>query len=265
MLNVVEKLSKSNLEITEEQLELFNRCFKNLVGIKRNQGRKIEAFLEKDSLLGNQRNSHLLRIIQNSIHKESFQWSHRIIKVCQNFLNEDSPKNKKSKLFLLKTIADHYRYLYEMEISKSFTSKSNEHNILFTNYDTCNSNLIYNSNLLHNTSENQSSNSNSFDGKRTSLAKVKEAYANALHCAENEKFFPTDMIYLTFFLNYCVFLHDVLEDREEAIKRAKAVLNSALKETEEITENQQKDIILLCQTIKDNLSLWKIEMPEEYN
>lgn len=56
-----------------------------------------------------------------------------------------------------------------------------------------------------------------------------------------------------------------MNDKQEAIKRAKTVLHSALRETEEITENHQKDIILLCQMIKDNLSLWKNEMPEELN
>ncbi len=64
-------------------------------------------------------------------------------------------------------------------------------------------------------------------------------------------------------INYCVFLNDIIEDRAEAIKRAKSVLHSALKDTEEITDNTQKDIILLCQMIKDNLSLWKNEIPEE--
>jgi hypothetical protein len=56
-----------------------------------------------------------------------------------------------------------------------------------------------------------------------------------------------------------------VNDSEEAIKRAKSVLHSALREIEEITENHQKDIILLCQMIKDNLALWKNEMPEEIN
>jgi hypothetical protein len=47
------------------------------------------------------------------------------------------------------------------------------------------------------------------------------------------------------------------------MKRAKTVLHAALRETEEITENHQKDIILLCQMIKDNLSLWKNELSDE--
>ena len=43
------------------------------------------------------------------------------------------------------------------------------------------------------------------------------------------------------------------------------ILHAALKDTDEITENHQKDIIILCQMIKDNLSLWKTEIPEELN
>jgi ribosomal protein L7/L12 len=66
-------------------------------------------------------------------------------------------------------------------------------------------------------------------------------------------------------LNFSVFLHDTMNDKVEAIKRAKSTLHAALRDTEEITDNNQKDIILICQMIKDNLSLWKNEIPEELN
>jgi hypothetical protein len=262
MLNVIERFSKINSEVTDEQIDLFTRCFKYLVGVKRNQGRKIEVLIEKDTLLGNDKNLHLLKIIKNTIERESLDWSNRIITICQNYLQSDLNKNKKAKLFFLKNIADHYRYLYEIELERiNFNSLSHIHNNPTIN-QSGNSKLLFLTNLTQ--SENCSCNSNSSDSKAISLSKVNEAYVTALQFAEKEKFFPTDTIYLTFFLNYCVFLHDVYDDREEAIKRAKAVLNAALKETEEITENNQKDIILICQTFKDNLSLWKIEMPQEF-
>jgi len=60
-----------------------------------------------------------------------------------------------------------------------------------------------------------------------------------------------------------VFLHDIEDKRQEAIKIARSILYETLKEIEEVTDNQQKDIILICQMIKDNLSLWKNEMSEE--
>jgi 14-3-3 protein epsilon len=93
--------------------------------------------------------------------------------------------------------------------------------------------------------------------------KAKDAYAKALLAAESDKLPPTDITYLTFFLNYSVFLHDLMGDKNEAIKKAKSVLHAALRETEDITENHQKDIILLCQMIKDNLSLWKNDILDE--
>jgi len=68
---------------------------------------------------------------------------------------------------------------------------------------------------------------------------------------------------LTLNLNFSVFLHDIEDKIQEAIKIARSILYETLKEIEEVTDNQQKDIILICQMIKDNLSLWKNEMSEE--
>ena len=89
--------------------------------------------------------------------------------------------------------------------------------------------------------------------------KAKEEYEIALKIAQEGKFLATDLIYLTFYLNYSVFLHDTMREREEAIQVSRNCLHGALKNTEEIVDNNQKDIILICQMIKDNISLWKNE------
>ena len=219
MLNIIFKLSFFDFEVANDDIDLFNRCFKHMVGVKRNQYRKILALIERDTISFNTKNINLLILLKNNLTVFLTKMSLRIIEICKNFLKftEPNPKSKKPKLFFQKTVADQWRYLYEI-------------------------------------TENEED-----------REKAKMAYNEALASAEGDKFSPTDMIYLTFFLNYSVFLHDIVEDRNEAIKRAKAALQSALKETEEITENYQKDVILLCQTIKDNLSLWKNEMPDEFN
>jgi 14-3-3 protein epsilon len=217
MLNYIKRLSLLEFDITNDDLELFTRCFKNLVGHKRGQLRKIEALIERDKIMEDIKNIYLLNTLMKNLNKQIKTLCEEIIQISSNFLSPiiRENKSKKCKLFFLKTIADHYRYLYELNSEVEYKEKS------------------------------------------------KESYSEALICAENDKFSLTDMTYLTFYLNYSVFLHDILEDRNEAIKSAKSVLHSALKETEEITDNQQKDIILLCQMIKDNLSLWKNEIPEE--
>ena len=70
---------------------------------------------------------------------------------------------------------------------------------------------------------------------------------------------------MTFYLNYSVFLHDTLQNTEEAIKISKNCLYDALRDTEEIVDNSQKDIVLLCQMLKDNISLWKTEFNDNNN
>lgn len=78
-----------------------------------------------------------------------------------------------------------------------------------------------------------------------------------MNTAENEKLPATDVTLMTFYLNYTVFLHDCMGKDEEAIAKAKNAIFSAIKEMDGEAGTQQKDIILLCQMIKDNLSLWK--------
>lgn len=95
--------------------------------------------------------------------------------------------------------------------------------------------------------------------------KAKYFYLIAEDKALTEKLPKTDIILLTLYLNFSVFLHDIEDDRIRAIEIAKKILYETLKEIEEVTDNQQKDIILICQMIKDNLSLWKNEMSEELN
>ena len=56
-----------------------------------------------------------------------------------------------------------------------------------------------------------------------------------------------------------------MKNTEEAIKVSKTCLYEALKDTEEIVDNSQKDIVLLCQMLKDNISLWKTEFNEDNN
>jgi len=93
--------------------------------------------------------------------------------------------------------------------------------------------------------------------------KAKKYYEEAFKILTTDKLPKTDIVLLTLNLNYSVFLNDVLDKRGEAISIAKVVLYETLKEIEEVNDNYQKDVILICQMIKDNLALWKNEMSEE--
>lgn len=216
MFENLKELSKIQKKFENDDLDLYTRCFKCYIGIKRNQHRKIMALIAKDSLVDNKVNFVLLEILRKKLSTEIISLCKEVIIICERILNNTNI-SQKITLFFTKTLADHYRYIYEI---------NNDDN---------------------------------------SKEKAKEVYEKALKISQEGKWLPTEITYLTFCLNYSVFLHDTLGDREGAIKFAKSCLHAALKDTEEIVDNNQKDIILICQMIKDNLSLWKNEMPEELN
>lgn len=209
------QLSKQKFDIQVEDLELFTRGFKCFIGMKRNQYRKIIALITKDDLVDCKVNFPLLEILRKKLSEEIVSLCNDVIEICENIM--PNVKNNKIYLFFCKSLADHYRYIYEINEDEDIKKKA------------------------------------------------KDTYEKALKIAKEGKFLSTELTYLTFYLNYSVFLHDTMGERDEAIKVAKGCLHAALKDTEEIVDNNQKDIILLCQMIKDNLSLWKNEIADELN
>jgi predicted RNA-binding protein len=50
MLDNLSKVSLFDSEISNDELELFTRCFKSYIGVKRNQFRKIVAMIQRDKI-----------------------------------------------------------------------------------------------------------------------------------------------------------------------------------------------------------------------
>lgn len=50
MLHVLSSISKSDVDVNDNDLDLITKCFKNFIGIKRNQYRKIDAMIERDNM-----------------------------------------------------------------------------------------------------------------------------------------------------------------------------------------------------------------------
>ena len=214
MFEYLKELSKLKIDIQLDDLDLITRCTKCYIGHKRGQYRKILTLIDKDKIVDNQKNSSLLEILRKKLSEEILLLCNGTIEMSQNFLKNNTYP-KRTQLFFTKIIADHYRYIFEI------------------------------------------------NGKEDIKLKAKEYYEKGLTMIKSCKFSSTETPYLTFYLNYSVFLHDTMKNNEESIKVSKACLYEALKDTEDIVDNSQKDIVLLCQMLKDNISLWKTETNEE--
>jgi len=214
MFEYLKKLSEIKIDLQSDELDLITRCTKCYIGHKRGQYRKILTLIDKDKIVDNQKNSSLLEILRKKLSEEILFLCTSTIDLAQKFL-ENNVFPKKTQLFFNKIIADHYRYIYEINMKEDIKLKA------------------------------------------------KEYYEKSLQIIKLCKFASTDIAYLTFYLNYSVFLHDTMKNTEESIKVSKACLYEALKDTEDIVDNSQKDIVLLCQMLKDNISLWKTETNDD--
>merc|ERR1719188_1322725 len=66
----------------------------------------------------------------------------------------------------------------------------------------------------------------------------------------------THPIRLGLALNYSVFQFEVLNETDEACKKARTAFEDAIAELDNVAEDSYKDSTLIMQLLRDNLTLW---------
>lgn len=89
-----------------------------------------------------------------------------------------------------------------------------------------------------------------------------KAYESATTTAEAE-LPPTHPIRLGLALNFSVFYYEILNSPERACHLAKQAFDEAISELDSLNEDSYKDSTLIMQLLRDNLTLWTSDIPEE--
>ncbi|KAK2438238.1 14-3-3-like protein GF14-C [Trifolium repens] len=89
-----------------------------------------------------------------------------------------------------------------------------------------------------------------------------EAYQTASTAAEAE-LPPTHPIRLGLALNFSVFYYEILNSPERACHLAKQAFDEAISELDTLSEESYKDSTLIMQLLRDNLTLWTSDIPED--
>lgn len=99
------------------------------------------------------------------------------------------------------------------------------------------------------------------DEKQQNSDQALAAYQSALDVAsENMK--VCDPVRLGLALNFSVFHYEIREEPEKACEMAKKAFNDAINSMED-NQGDYKDATLILQLLKDNISLWTTEMPDD--
>ncbi|CAA7038159.1 unnamed protein product [Microthlaspi erraticum] len=89
-----------------------------------------------------------------------------------------------------------------------------------------------------------------------------KAYEIATTAAE-AKLPPTHPIRLGLALNFSVFYYEIMSAPERACHLAKQAFDEAISELDTLNEESYKDSTLIMQLLRDNLTLWTSDIPEE--
>ncbi|VVA30840.1 PREDICTED: 14-3-3 [Prunus dulcis] len=100
------------------------------------------------------------------------------------------------------------------------------------------------------------------DDRKEAADQSLKAYEVANDTADSE--LPTTHpIRLGLALNFSVFYYEILNSPERACHLAKQAFDEAIAELDSLNEESYKDSTLIMQLLKDNLTLWTSDLPEE--
>ncbi|OVA13284.1 14-3-3 protein [Macleaya cordata] len=89
-----------------------------------------------------------------------------------------------------------------------------------------------------------------------------KAYETASTTAEAD-LSPTHPIRLGLALNFSVFYYEIMNSPERACHLAKQAFDEAISELDTLSEESYKDSTLIMQLLRDNLTLWTSDIPED--
>ncbi|KAK7318803.1 hypothetical protein RJT34_03510 [Clitoria ternatea] len=100
------------------------------------------------------------------------------------------------------------------------------------------------------------------DERKEAADQSMKAYQSASTTAEAE-LPPTHPIRLGLALNFSVFYYEILNSPERACHLAKQAFDEAISELDTLSEESYKDSTLIMQLLRDNLTLWTSDIPED--
>ncbi|KAK3431198.1 hypothetical protein EUGRSUZ_E02747 [Eucalyptus grandis] len=100
------------------------------------------------------------------------------------------------------------------------------------------------------------------DDRKEAAEQSMKAYELASTTAEAD-LSPTHPIRLGLALNFSVFYYEIMNSPERACHLAKQAFDEAISELDTLSEESYKDSTLIMQLLRDNLTLWTSDIPED--
>lgn len=100
------------------------------------------------------------------------------------------------------------------------------------------------------------------DKRNAAAQKALAAYGDA-HDIAQKSLASTHPVKLGLALNYSVFYYEIMQNPEKACKMARDAFDEAIADLDNVQDEYYKDATLIMQLLRDNLTLWTSELPDE--
>ena len=100
------------------------------------------------------------------------------------------------------------------------------------------------------------------DKRNAAAQKALSAYQEAHEIAQ-KSLSTTHPVKLGLALNFSVFYYEIMQNPEKACKMARDAFDEAIADLDNVQDEYYKDATLIMQLLRDNLTLWTTELPEE--
>ncbi|WVZ25703.1 hypothetical protein V8G54_004247 [Vigna mungo] len=264
MVDAMKNVAKLNVELTVEERNLLSVGYKNVVGARRASWRILSSIEQKEEAKGNDVSVKRIKEYRQKVESELSNICSDIMTVIDEHLIPSSTTGEPS-VFFYKMKGDYYRYLAEFKSGEE-RKEAADHSMKAYQHVSSNQGqrgeTIY---IGHVNIEivilvvlyHQGCSIHGNEGK---INRGSEGTASTTAEAELP---PTHPIRLGLALNFSVFYYEILNSPERACHLAKQAFDEAISELDTLSEESYKDSTLIMQLLRDNLTLWTSDIPED--
>uniref|UniRef100_A0A803KVQ5 14-3-3 domain-containing protein n=1 Tax=Chenopodium quinoa TaxID=63459 RepID=A0A803KVQ5_CHEQI len=225
MVECMKSVAKLDVELTVEERNLLSVGYKNVIGARRASWRIMSSIEQKEESKGNENNVKLIKGYRQKVEDELTKICQDILAIIDAHLVPHSGSGE-ATVFYYKMKGDYFRYLAEF---KSDQERKDAAEQSLNGYEAC---FFF-------------------------------SICIAASATANTDLPSTHPIRLGLALNFSVFYYEIMNSPERACHLAKQAFDEAIAELDTLSEESYKDSTLIMQLLRDNLTLWTSDIPEE--
>ncbi|KAA0064766.1 14-3-3-like protein GF14 iota isoform X2 [Cucumis melo var. makuwa] len=240
MVECMKNIAKLDLELTVEERNLLSVGYKNVIGARRASWRIMSSIEQKEESKGNENIVKLIKSYRQKVEEELTKICGDILSIIDKHLIPHS-SSAEATVFYYKMKGDYYRYLAEFKTDQDRKEAADQS---LKGYEAFIFFITFKFHIIK--------------YKRTIAS-----FAIAASGTANNELPSTHPIRLGLALNFSVFYYEIMNSPERACHLAKQAFDEAIAELDTLSEESYKDSTLIMQLLRDNLTLWTSDLPED--